>query len=99
MCIRDRALVVLLMCVFRAIDSLADVYEGWFQQKERYDLAGKALANRVLLSAFCFGISLYFTRNLTIACIVLSISYFACFWYYNAVSYTHLDVYKRQVDK
>lgn len=90
----EKALVVLLMCVFRAIDSLADVYEGWFQQKERYDLAGKALANRVLLSTFCFGISLYFTRNLTFACIVLSISYFACFWYYNVRYYKRVDVFQ-----
>ena len=50
----EKLLVVLLMCVFRAIDSFADVYEGWFQQKERYDLAGKALAYRVGISIVTF---------------------------------------------
>lgn len=89
----EKALAVLLMCVFRAIDSLADVYEGWFQQKERYDLAGKALANRVFVSTFCFGLSLYFTRNLIIACIVLSISYLVCFWHYNVRFYKCVDAF------
>ena len=35
-----KALVVMVICLFRAVDSMADVYEGWFQQKERLDLAG-----------------------------------------------------------
>ena len=38
----EKALVVLVVCLFRAVDSLADVYEGWFQQKERLDLSRKS---------------------------------------------------------
>lgn len=41
-----KSLIVLLLCLVRAADSMADVYEGWFQQKERLDLAGKALTFR-----------------------------------------------------
>ena len=50
----EKALVVLVVCLFRAVDSLADVYEGWFQQKERLDLSGKALTYRVILAAAGF---------------------------------------------
>lgn len=30
----EKKAVVLFVCVFRAIDSFADVYEGWFQQRK-----------------------------------------------------------------
>lgn len=81
--IGEKALVVLLVCIFRAVDSLADVYEGWFQQKERLDLAGKALTYRIIMAVVGFGESLLFTRNLLIACVVLVISYVLCFFLYD----------------
>lgn len=92
----EKALVVLLMCMFRAIDSLADVYEGWFQQKERYDLSGKALAYRVIVSIFCFEMGLYFSRSLIISCVILCVSYFVCFQCYNVRYYRRVDVFREQ---
>ena len=44
-----KTMIVLIICLFRAVDSLADVYEGVFQQKERLDLAGKALTYRIVI--------------------------------------------------
>lgn len=78
----EKALVVLLMCVFRAVDSLEDVYEGWFQQKERLDLAGKALTYRIVISVLGFGLVLFFTRELIPSCIILLLVYTIClFWF------------------
>lgn len=50
----EKKAVVLFVCVFRAIDSFADVYEGWFQQKERLDLSGKALTYRIIIAVIAF---------------------------------------------
>ena len=65
----EKALVVLVVCLFRAVDSLADVYEGWFQQKERLDLSGKALTYRVILAAAGFACGLILTKNLLFSCV------------------------------
>lgn len=71
--------IVFILCLFRAVDAIADVYEGWFQQKERLDLAGKACTYRVIIALVCFGVSLITIQNMLIACIMLLISYIACF--------------------
>lgn len=79
----EKAVVVLLMCVFRAVDSLADVYEGWFQQKERLDLSGKALTYRIVAAVLGFGIVLFATRNLILSGVVLVVVYVVCFLIYD----------------
>ncbi|EGN38984.1 hypothetical protein HMPREF0993_01842 [Lachnospiraceae bacterium 5_1_57FAA] len=76
-----KSLIVLLLCLVRAADSMADVYEGWFQQKERLDLAGKALTFRIMLASAGFGATLIFTGRLTVACAVLLAGYVLCFLY------------------
>ena len=48
-----KAQIVMIVCAYRAVDSIADVYEGWFQQKERLDLAGKALTYRIVFFKYC----------------------------------------------
>lgn len=78
-----KGMIVLILCLFRAVDAIADVYEGWFQQKERLDLAGKACTYRVLFALVSFGISLIITRNMLIACIILVMSYIVCFVLYD----------------
>ena len=78
-----KAIVVLIVCLFRAVDSLADVYEGWFQQKERLDLAGKALTYRVVFSSIAFGVVLLFTKELVFSCLILMFGYFVCFLIYD----------------
>lgn len=72
-----------MMCVFRAVDSLADVYEGWFQQKERLDLSGKALTYRIVAAVLGFGIVLFATRNLILSGVVLVVVYVVCFFIYD----------------
>lgn len=79
----EKAVVVLLMCVFRAVDSLADVYEGWFQQKERLDLSGKALTYRIVVAVFGFGVVLFATKNLILSGAVLVLVYVICFFIYD----------------
>lgn len=75
-----KAQIVMIICVYRAVDSLADVYEGWFQQKERLDLAGKALTYRIVFAVLAFGVILAKTQNLFYACWSLVVVYTICFF-------------------
>lgn len=88
--------VVFIICLFRAVDSMADVYEGWFQQKERLDLAGKAITYRILVAMVCFGISLIITKELLLSCVVLLLCYIICFVTFNMRYTWVVDVLKKR---
>lgn len=53
--------------VFRAVDALADVYEGRLQQKDKLYLAGLSQAVRCVLGLVAFSLVLLVTRSLTVA--------------------------------
>ena len=82
-----KSLIIFIICIFRAVDALADVYEGWFQQKERLDLAGKAVTGRIIIGIVCFGLTLFCTRNLLCACMCLTFCYIISFIVYD-IRYT-----------
>lgn len=67
-----KAAVILALSVYKAAEAVSDVYQGWFQQKERLDLAGKALSCRVFLSLAVFAAVLGYRSDLLLACISMS---------------------------
>ena len=79
----EKALVVLLLGIFRIADAIADVYEGNFQQKERLDIAGKSLTYRFLTATVLFGISVWLTGSLIVGCIILIVVTFATILLYD----------------
>ncbi|WP_173814431.1 lipopolysaccharide biosynthesis protein [Dorea phocaeensis] len=95
----EKAVVVLLMCIFRAVDSLADVYEGWFQQKERLDLSGKALTYRIVVAVLGFGVVLFTTRNLILSGAVLVVVYVVCFFVYDIRYHYGVEAFRETAKK
>lgn len=73
------ASVCLWVFVFRAVDGLADVYEGRLQQKDKLYLAGISQAVRCVLAVVAFTVVLLVTRNLTFASCALAIGAIASF--------------------
>lgn len=63
----EKSTVILLLCLYKGIEALSDVFEGMFQQKERIDLAGKSMAYRVIISTFIFTVVIICSRNLVIS--------------------------------
>ena len=92
-----KALVVMVICLFRAVDSMADVYEGWFQQKEGLDLAGKALTYRIIVAVIGFGIGLALTKDLLFSCLILVASYMICYVLFNLRYYKAVDAFRSNV--
>lgn len=90
----EKALVVMIVCLFRAVDSMADVYEGWFQQKERLDLAGKALTYRIIVAVAGFGVGLALTKDLLFSCMILVVSYMLCYVFFDLRYYKAVDVFR-----
>lgn len=72
--------VVLLICFGRAVEAFSDVYQGWFQQKERLDLAGKAQTVRFVFNIFAFSFCLYVFNNLLLGCVCYAFSHIISFF-------------------
>lgn len=78
-----KASVVLVLCIFRAIEALTDVIEGQLQQKERLDLVGKAITYRIIITIVIFLAVLSYTKNLLTSCMALVLCYLICLFLYN----------------
>ena len=89
-----KSAIVLIICLFRAVDSLADVYEGFFQQKERLDLAGKALTYRIIAAMLCFSGTLIIFQDLLISSLSLLAAYCVCFFLFDIRYNKSVDILK-----
>lgn len=78
-----KMIIIMIMCAVRAVEALADVYEGWFQQKERLDLAGKSITYKIIITIVVYGIVLFFTKDLLLSSIALLLCYLISFVIYN----------------
>ena len=76
----SKTIIVILMCVYKMIDALGDVFQGMFQQKNHLELSGKSLAFRVILSTIFFCVFLYFYDDLLLATVVAIIV--SVFWFF-----------------
>lgn len=70
----DRFWLIGLVTFYRITDSFSDVFQGYFQQKNRSDLAGKLLFYRSLTTVICFGLILWLTKNLVLACLLIGLT-------------------------
>lgn len=73
-----KALIAVLLCIYRGIDAFSDVFQGMFQQKDRIDISGKMLCLKVVMSSIFFVIALVLTQNLLVAIIIMDIVSVVC---------------------
>lgn len=66
----EKSLIVLIICVLKAIEAAEDVYYGMYQSQNRLDIASKALTVRYLISIVTILIVLIVTKDLLIACCI-----------------------------
>lgn len=66
-----KMIVLLLLCLYKMIDALSDVFQGLFQKNHRLDLSGKVLAYRVILSTILFAFILFLNHDLIFACVAM----------------------------
>lgn len=74
----EKAVVTLLLCGYKMLDAFSDVFQGEFQQKDRIDLSGKALALRTTTSTLAFMAILIFTKDLMWASLSMIIVSVVC---------------------
>ena len=69
---------ILLLCSYKAIEALSDLFQGRFHQKERLDLAGKAMSARIVMSVVAFVAALLVTQDVIVACVAINVVSLAC---------------------
>lgn len=62
-----KAAVILLMCFYKMMDGIADVFEGEFHRQGRLDIAGKSMAFRTVFSGGVFIITVVVSKNIVTA--------------------------------
>ncbi len=80
----NKTLIILVICSLKLVDSVEDVYHGMYQNKNRLDIAAKALAIRLLITIITLCTLLIITSNLLISCmvtLVISLGVFILFTY------------------
>lgn len=81
--IDETAIVMIILCLYRVLESISDVFQGFFQQHERLDIAGKMLAIKVLWGCVVFIGVLIYTANIVYASIGMLLAAFICFVFYD----------------
>jgi O-antigen/teichoic acid export membrane protein len=66
----EKTTVIIVMCVFKLVDVVEDVYYGLYQQKGRLDVAGKCLTLRMTITIIVFAICLILFRDLLVSLVI-----------------------------
>lgn len=65
--------VVLLLCSYKVLECIADIFEGEFQKRNRIDISGKSMFFRTLFSMSVLIISLVISHEIVISLILMNI--------------------------
>ena len=78
-----KAVVIILMCLYRMIDGYADIYEGEFQLNGKLYLSGKSMTFRSVLSAIALIVTLAISKNIVLSILLAIIVSFICVIIFN----------------
>ncbi|HFI0176913.1 TPA: lipopolysaccharide biosynthesis protein [Streptococcus suis] len=73
----EKLLIVLFVSLYRSCDAFSDVFQGFFQQQLRSDLAGKILFYRSVFSATIFVVVVVLSKSLLFSSIALFLCNFS----------------------
>lgn len=90
-CTGNKMVLVVILCIYRTVDVLEDVYQGHIQKKDRLDIASKCNALRIFISTVLFGIVFCFTKDLVLASIAFSFSTIFVFVVLNHIANKSFD--------
>ena len=70
----SKLFVMAMLCCYRIVDDLEDVFHGEMQKSMRLDVASKIMAVRIFIATAAFGISYIVTKSLTVSSVVLTLT-------------------------
>lgn len=70
----EKLCIIALLCGYRVVDDLEDVFHGEMQKEMRLDVASKIVAVRIFLATVAFATAYILTKNLIVSSAVLTIT-------------------------
>lgn len=94
-----KSLIIFLMCLFKVVDVIEDVYHGLYQKENRLDIASKAMSLRLIVTIIVFGASVIISKNLLLSLIVSTILTGILFIILTGLTYGEFHVAKEKLQK
>lgn len=69
----QKLIIILLVCLYKISDSIADTFEGEFQKEDRIDISGKSEFYRVFFSILVLVIAVAVSKNLILSLIIMNV--------------------------
>lgn len=95
----DKTQVILWMCIFKLVDSVEDVYLGFYHQNNRLDVAGKIMAIRMALMILTYGVCLFIFKNQLTALIISTVTTALVLVYFIAITFPSFKEYAIKGEK
>lgn len=94
-----KSLIIFLMCLFKVVDVIEDVYHGLYQKENRLDIAAKAMSLRLIVTIIVFGASVIISKNLLLSLVVSTILTGILFIILTGLTYGEFHVAKEKLQK
>ena len=94
----EKSLIVLVICLWKIIDSVEDVYYGMYQQKGRLDIGAKLYTWRLLISTMLMCLLITFKVSLLTSSIVAFVSSLIMVFVFIAVTIGNFNLEKIRID-
>lgn len=69
----QKVIIILIVCLYKISDSIADTFEGEFQKEDRIDISGKSEFYRVFFSILVLVIAVAVSKNLILSLIIMNV--------------------------
>jgi O-antigen/teichoic acid export membrane protein len=77
------AVLTVAIAVYKALESISDIYQGSLQQRERMDYLSQSFMWKALLVVSCFGVTYHLTQNLLFAVFAMATGQLLSLWVYD----------------
>lgn len=94
----EKSLIVLIICLWKIIDSVEDVYYGMYQQKGRLDIGAKLYTWRLLISTLLMCLLITLKVSLLTSSIVAFISSLIMVFVFIAMTIENFNLEKIKID-
>ena len=94
----DKALTIFVICLWKIIDAIEDVYYGMYQQKGRLDIGAKCFTWRALISTLLMCLFIAFGFSLLISSIVVFVSSILMTFLFVSISLKNFKLNKIGID-
>ncbi len=95
----SKMILVILLCIYKILESIADIFEGEYQRNGRIDISGKSMFIRILVCMITFIISLIITKNIIFSLILMVLVECIIIYYVNIVTRKEHSPVKIKFDK